>query len=118
MNNKSIYISFINNIINDTPEYMQINNNDETYILLDRLVLSLNENAMTWLFKVYLENQYNIISEDKLTDYIKEKYNNYSIDIYNSNGNLFINKDLILVILIELDKNNQLTFDKENIKLK
>ena len=31
-------------------------NDGESYMLLDMLVVDLSENAISWLFKVYLDN--------------------------------------------------------------
>ena len=44
---------------------MVLEKNNEQYLLFDRFVTSLNEGAMPWLFKVYLENNYKILSEEK-----------------------------------------------------
>ena len=111
------YYDYINKLINDTPDFMIIND-DERYILLDRLVVDLSENAMSWLFKVYLDNNYNIIKNDNLTDYIKNKYKDISLKIKNDNGNIFLNKDVIYVILKELEENNQVLYENEKFNLK
>ena len=60
------YYDYIDKLINDTPDFMLIND-DESYVLLDRLVVDLSENAMTWLFKVYLDQNYNILKEEGIT---------------------------------------------------
>ena len=86
------YYDYIDKLINDTPDFMLIND-DESYVLLDRLVVDLSENAMTWLFKVYLDQNYNILKEDNLTDYI-------------------------YVILKELEENNQVVYENEKFNLK
>ena len=88
------YYDYIDKLINDTPDFMLIND-DESYVLLDRLVVDLSENAMTWLFKVYLDQNYNILKEDNLTDYIKDKYKDIDLKVRNENGNVFLNKDVI-----------------------
>ena len=54
------YYDYIDKLINDTPDFMMIND-DESYVLLDRLVVDLSENVMPWLFKFYLDNNYNIL---------------------------------------------------------
>lgn len=111
------YYEYIDKLINETPDFMIIND-DESYILLDRLVVNLSENAMPWLFKVYLDNNYNIIKDDNLTDYIKNKYKDISLKIKNDNGNIFLNKDVIYVILKELEENNQVVYENEKFNLK
>ena len=117
MNKTNKYYDYIDKLINDTPDFMIIND-DESYILLDRLVVDLSENAMPWLFKVYLDNNYNIIKNDNLTDYIKNKYKDISLKIKNDNGNIFLNKDVIYVILKELEENNQVVYENEKFNLK
>ncbi len=111
------YYDYIDKLINDTPDFMLIND-DESYVLLDRLVVDLSENAMTWLFKVYLDNNYNILREDNLTDYIKDKYSDISLKVRNENGNVFLNKDVMYVILKELEENNQVVYENEKFNLK
>ena len=54
MKDTTKYYDYIDKLINDTPDFMIIND-DESYVLLDRLVVDLSENAMPWLFKVYLD---------------------------------------------------------------
>ena len=83
------YYDYIDKLINDTPDFMLIND-DESYVLLDRLVVDLSENAMPWLFKVYLDQNYNILKEDNLTDYIKDKYKDINLKVKNENGKLTI----------------------------
>ena len=111
------YYDYIDKLINDTPDFMLIND-DESYVLLDRLVVDLSENAMTWLFKVYLDQNYNILKEDNLTDYIKDKYKDIDLKVRNENGNVFLNKDVIYVILKELEENNQVVYENEKFNLK
>ena len=111
------YYDYIDKLINDTPDFMLIND-DESYVLLDRLVVDLSENAMPWLFKVYLDQNYNILKEDKLTDYIKDKYKDIDLKVRNENGNVFLNKDVIYVILKELEENNQVVYENEKFNLK
>lgn len=111
------YYDYIDKLINDTPDFMMIND-DENYVLLDRLVVDLSENAMPWLFKVYLDQNYNILKEDNLTDYIKDKYKDINLKVKNENGNVFLNKDVIYVILKELEENNQVVYENEKFNLK
>lgn len=111
------YYDYIEKLINDTPDFMIINDN-EKYVLLDRLVVDLSENAMPWLFKVYLDQNYNILKEDNLTDYIKDKYKDINLKVKNENGNVFLNKDVIYVILKELEENNQVVYENEKFNLK
>ena len=111
------YYDYIDRLISDTPDFMMIND-DESYVLLDRLVVDLSENAMPWLFKVYLDNNYNILREDNLTDYIKDKYSDISLNVRNENGNVFLNKDVMYVILKELEENNQVVYENEKFNLK
>ena len=111
------YYDYIDKLINDTPDFMLIND-DESYVLLDRLVVDLSENAMPWLFKVYLDNNYNILKEDNLTDYIKDKYKDIDLKVRNENGNVFLNRDVMYVILKELDDNNQVVYEDGQFNLK
>ena len=111
------YYDYIDKLINDTPDFMMIND-DESYVLLDRLVVDLSENAMPWLFKVYLDQNYNILKEDNLTDYIKDKYKHIDLKVRNENGNVFLNKDVIYVILKELEENNQVVYENEKFNLR
>ena len=111
------YYDYIDKLINDTPDFMMIND-DESYVLLDRLVVDLSENAMPWLFKVYLDQNYNILKEDNLTDYIKDKYKDIILKVKNENGNVFLNKDVIYVILKELEENNQVVYENEKFNLR
>ncbi len=105
------YKSYVDNLINNTPDFMMLDKDNEKYILLDRLVVDLSENAMPWLFKVYLQKQYNILQEDNISDYMKQKYE--GIDIVNKDGNLFFNDKMISAILKELEDNSQLEYLKE-----
>lgn len=111
------YYDYIDKLINDTPDFMLIND-DESYVLLDRLVVDLSENAMPWLFKVYLDKNYNILKDDNLTEYIKEKYSDIDLKIKNDNGNIFFNKNVIYIILKELEENNQAVYENEKFNLK
>jgi len=111
------YYDYIDKLISNTPDFMMIND-DESYILLDRLVVDLSENAMPWLFKVYLDNNYNILKEDNLTDYIKDKYKDIDLKVRNENGNVFLNKDVMYVILKELEENNQVVYEDGKFNLK
>ncbi len=118
MDRQDRYNDFIENLINETPDFMVEIKDDEKFILLDRLVLELNERAMTWLVKIYLQENYKILKDDELTDYIKEKYQEENMEVLNSNGNLFLNKSTIKVILKELDENDQLTYEEGKFRLK
>ena len=111
------YYDYIDKLINDTPDFMLINDY-EIYVLLDRLVVDLSDNAMPWLFKVYLDKNYNILKDDNLTEYIKEKYSDIDLKIKNDNGNIFFNKNVIYIILKELEENNQAVYENEKFNLK
>ena len=111
------YYDYIDKLINDTPDFMLIND-DESYVLLDRLVVDLSENAMPWLFKVYLDQTYNILKEDNLTDYIKDKYKDIDLKVRNENGNVFLNRDVMYVILKVLEENSQVVYEDGKFNLK
>ena len=111
------YYDYIEKLIENTPDFMNIND-DEKYVLLDRLVVDLSENAMPWLFKVYLEQNYNILKDDNLTDYIKNKFKDINLKVKNENGNVFLNKDVIYIILKELEENNQVVYENEKFNLR
>ena len=111
------YYDYIDKLINDTPDFMMIND-DESYVLLDRSVVDLSENAMPWLFKVYLDQNYNILKEDNLTDYIKDKYKDIDLKVRNENGNVFLNKDVMYVILKELEDNSQVVYEYGKFNLR
>ncbi|SCJ36033.1 Uncharacterised protein [uncultured Clostridium sp.] len=111
----SKFDTLINNLIKNAPEFMLIKENEDTYVVLDYIVSSLDNKAMTWLFKVYLDKNFNIIVEDNLTNYIKDKYKDRNLKLINLNGNLFLNKDVISVILEELELSNQGEYDEENL---
>ena len=111
------YYDYIDKLINDTPDFMMIND-DESYVLLDRLVVDLSENAMPWLFKVYLDQNYNILREDNLTDYIKDKYKDIDLKVRNENGNVFLNKDVMYVMLTEVEENDQVVYENGKFNLK
>jgi len=117
MKDNKKYYDYIDKLISDTPDFMMIND-DESYILLDRLVVDLSESAMPWLFKVYLDINYNILKEDNLTDYIKDKYNDINLKVRNENGNIFLNRNIIYVILKELEENNQVVYEDGKFNLK
>ena len=117
MKDNKKYYDYIDKLINDTPDFMIIND-DESYILLDRLVVDLSENAMPWLFRVYLDTNYNILKEDNLTDCIKDKYKDINLKVKNKNGNVFLNKGVIYVILKELEENNQVVYEGGKFNLK
>lgn len=111
------YYDYIDKLIENTPDFMIIND-DEKYVLLDRLVVDLSENAMPWLFKVYLEQNYNILKDDNLTDYIKNKFKDINLKVKNENGNIFLNKYVIYIILKELEENNQVVYENEKFNLR
>ena len=117
MKDNKKYYDYLDILINDTPDFMIIND-DESYVLLDRLVVDLSENAMPWLFKVYLDNNYNILREDNLTDYIKDKYKDIDLKVRNENGNVFLNKGIMYVILKELEDNNQVVYENGKFNLR
>lgn len=117
MNDTKKYYDYIDKLISDTPDFMIIND-DESYVLLDRLVVDLSENAMPWLFKVYLDNNYNILREDNLTDYIKDKYKDIDLKVKNENGNVFLNRDVMYVILKVLEENSQVVYEDGKFNLK
>lgn len=114
----SKYSNFIDKIINESPDFMVIEEDNEKYLLFDRFVTSLSDNAMPWLFKVYLDKNYNILRDDKLTDEIKEKYKDAYMKIIDINGNIFLNKDTINVILNELEIHNQIEFNEKTLEYK
>lgn len=113
----SRYKEFLDKVINDSPEFMIIEENNEKYLLFDRFVTSLSENAMPWLFKVYLDKNYNILRNDKFTNEIKDKYKNMDIKLIDVNGNIFLNKNSLEVILNELELNNQIRYNEKTSRL-
>ena len=68
--------------------------------------------------KKLMKKNYNILKEDNLTDYIKDKYKDIDLKVRNENGNVFLNKDVIYVILKELEENNQVVYENEKFNLK
>ena len=117
MKDNKKYYDYIDKLISDTPNFMMIID-EESYVLLDRLVVDLSENAMPWLFKVYLDTNYNILKEDNLTDYIKDKYKDVDLKVRNDNGNVFLNKGVMYVILKELEDNGQVAYENGKFNLK
>ncbi|MEF9991902.1 MAG: hypothetical protein RR765_07390 [Peptostreptococcaceae bacterium] len=107
--------NFIDKLINDVPEFMKIEEDGEIYLFIDYLINNLNDKAMSWLFKVYLDKKFNIIVEDKLTEYIKVKYDDENLKIVNVNGNLFLNKGAIRVILKELEISSEGEYNEEEL---
>lgn len=105
---------FVNGLIENSPEFMIIEESNEKYLLFDRLVMSLDDNAMPWLVKVYLEQQYNILKNDKFTLDFRSKYDKLNPQLINLSGNIFFNKDGMLAIIIELEKVGQLKYDEKN----
>ena len=112
------YKNFINNIFENSPEFMIINENSENYLILDRLVNVLNDNAMTWLFKVYLEQQYNILHNDKFTLDMRAKYKDLNLQVIDFNGNLFFNLDGLCAIIMELESVNQIVYNEQELNFK
>lgn len=106
---------FINKLINEAPEFMKIKEDGEIYIVIDYLVNKLSDKAMPWLFKIYLDKKFNIIVEEKLTEYIKEKYADEKLKIVDINGNLFLNKGVMGVILKELEESNEGEYNEEKL---
>lgn len=105
--------TFIEKIIDESPDFMILEKDNEKYLLFDRFVTSLSNEAMPWLFKVYLDKNYNILRENKITKEIIKKYENYDLDIIDDNGNIFLNKNIMYVIIIELENSNQLKYNEE-----
>lgn len=111
-NNK--YKVFLDNLFNDTPEFMKINEENEEFLILDRFIISLSESAMPWLFKVYLEQQYKILKNDKFTLSMRSKYSDLNLKVIDSSGNLFFNFDGLYAILRELEEVNQIIFNQDS----
>ena len=53
-----------------------------------------------------------------VTAYIKYKYKDIDLKVRNENGNVFLNKDVMYVILKELEENNQLVYEGGKFNLK
>lgn len=109
------YNLFIEKITKDAPDFLIIKEKNKVYLSFDYFVNNLSDKAMPWLFKVYLDKKFNIIAEDKITKYSKEKYSEYSLKIKDINGNIFLNTDLMSIILNELNEANQLEYNEEEI---
>ncbi|MGL5651398.1 MAG: hypothetical protein ACRDDE_06565 [Paraclostridium sp.] len=105
------YNLFIDKIIENAPDFLTIEEDNEIYLSFDYFVNNLSDKAMPWLFKVYLDKKFNIIVEDKISKYAEEKYSKYSLKIKDLNGNIFLNKDLMVIILNELNEVNQLEYN-------
>ena len=105
------YNVFIDKIIESAPDFLTIKECDKIYLSFDYFANNLSEKAMPWLFKVYLDKKFNIIVEDKVSKYAKDKYSTYSLEIKNLNGNIFLNKDLMIIILNELKEKDQLEYN-------
>lgn len=101
------FYKYIDLILEEAPEFMKVDEGGEVYVILDYIVSKMSDKAMPWLFKVYLDKKFNIIVDDELTEYIIRKYNKANLKILNINGNLFLNKEVIAVILEELEKANE-----------
>lgn len=106
------YKNFVDNIIDNSEDFMIINKEEEVYLLFDRFVLGLSEKAMPWLFKVFLE-QYSILKNDNFTLDIRSKYTDLTLRLLNENGHIFVNKDGLYAILIELEKVNQVKYNEK-----
>ena len=109
------YNLFIDKIINDAPDFLIVRESNEVYLSFDYFVNNLSYKAMPWLFKVYLDKKFNLIVEDRITEYAKNKYSKYNLKITDLNGNIFLNKDLMSIILNELNELNQLEYDRTKI---
>ena len=116
MDNLKKYEMFMQGIIDETPEYMKLKKYEEIYLLFDAFVMALSDKAMPWLFKVYLEQNLNVLENDNFTEIIKEKYKEYKLKILNKDGNVFLNKNSFYIILNELNLANQLIYDKKGNK--
>ena len=55
-----------------------------------------------------------ILIHYELTDIYKD----INLKVKNDNGNVFLNKDVIYVILKELEENNQVVYENEKFNLK
>lgn len=106
------YNVFIDKIIENSPDFLTIEEDNEIYLLFDYFVNNLSDKAMPWLFKVYLDKKFNIIVEDKISKYAVEKYSKYNLKIKDVNGNIFLNSDLMISILNELNEANQLEYNE------
>lgn len=106
------YNEFFNKTLKNAPDFLIIKEGNEIFLSFDYFVNRLSDKAMPWLFKVYMDKKFNIIVEDEITDYIKNKFSTYNMKIKNVNGNIFLNKDLIIVILTELIELDQIEYDE------
>ena len=70
------------------------------------------------MFKVYLDNNCNILKEDNLTDYIKDKYKDIDLKVRNENRNVFLKKDAMYVIFKELEENSQVVYEEGKFNLR
>lgn len=109
------FYKYIDLILEEAPEFMKVDEGGEVYVILDYIVSKMSDKAMPWLFKVYLDKKFNIIVDDELTEYIIRKYNKANLKILNINGNLFLNKEVIAVILEELEKANEGEFNQKGL---
>ena len=109
------FYKYIDLILEEAPEFMKVDEGGEVYVILDYIVSKMSDKAMPWLFKVYLDKKFNIIVDDELTEYIIKKYNKVNLKILNINGNLFLNKEVIAVILEELEKANEGEFNQKSL---
>ncbi|CEO14344.1 hypothetical protein [Paraclostridium sordellii] len=109
------FYKYIDLILEEAPEFMKVDEDGEVYVILDYIMSKMSDKAMPWLFKVYLDKKFNIIVDDELTEYIIRKYNKLNLKILNINGNLFLNKEVIAVILEELEKVNEGEFNQKSL---
>lgn len=105
------YNVFIDKIIENSPDFLTIEEDNEVYLSFDYFVNNLSDKAMPWLFKVYLDKKFNIVVEDKISKYAEDKYSKYNLKIKDLNGNIFLNSDLMIIILNELNEANQLEYN-------
>ncbi|RDY28012.1 hypothetical protein CHL78_006830 [Romboutsia weinsteinii] len=117
MSNLKKYNKFIDETIENSPDFMIIEENNERLLLFDRFVMAMSDKAMPWLFKVYLDKNYNIIRDDNFTEEMIHKYKDISLKIIDLNGNIFLNKNSMGVILNELEDCGQIIYDYESAKL-
>lgn len=106
---------FVNNLLDETEDFMTFEKNNNKYILLEKVVFEIAKSDVTWLFKVYLD-KFNILKDDTITDYMKNKYK--GIDLVCVDGNLFLNEKFIRFMLLELVENNILYFEDNTYMIK
>ena len=85
---------------------------------IEEYINKLNEDKETYMLAIGEILKVNILKEDNLTDYIKDKYKDIDLKVRNENGNVFLNKDVIYVILKELEENNQVVYENGKFNLR